>query len=599
MKSYVVLKEKILDNLEREVREFKKNYVYPLKEGESFFTVTTSKSADNFLSIYNEIENVYFIVDKSKLSPATKLEVSDYLKAKEPVLGNRYPDGTILKEFETSAWYYNVVESIAIFITEVKMETSSTGYYKYNQIVYDKKIDFNAKSFVEKRDVYANVIVEKNLEKVSWDWLKVKCIENGIKLPGYEKSSNDLRNYVFKGTSDPVTRELIIQFFVGLGATNYSNLRGSDTNSFYGIDNTNNIAGFSILPKDKKEMPVEYLLHQPQIKVDFPGYPEIKKESRAAFKGSRDSLTKELLQKHFKESGATNFSYYSYDAPDYYYYMDSSRKVKRTCELPLGYFLSAIPEKSISSDVSERDYTPKVGDHVIMEKAGGWGYHPDNNGCLAIISKISNRVIEHVKGSSVTYSISGKVINPKTSSSVKFTDVPQIGCENEIIFRKATMAEITAFSPTLEYLEPEKKTEKWQPGTYAVGVKGYFGCFFTGKSNSIPVGEIFTIKRGGGIETIAVGESIYWMYKQNVEWFATREEAEIFSHYLKETKKREEKGTVKDSEEIITYPITPEKAFPVKDLKNQLKIVKFQVVHEIKTVEEKLLKKTKRKLFNI
>ena len=34
-------------------------------------------------------------------------------------------------------------------------------------------------------------------------------------------------------------------------------------------------------------------------------------------------------------------------------------------------------------------------------------------------------------------------------------------------------------------------------------------------------------------------------------------------------------------------------------LKKQLKIVNFQSVHEIKTVEEKLLKKTKSKLFNI
>ena len=43
----------------------------------------------------------------------------------------------------------------------------------------------------------------------------------------------------------------------------------------------------------------------------------------------------------------------------------------------------------------------------------------------------------------------------------------------------------------------------------------------------------------------------------------------------------------------------PKVAFPVKTIEKQIKKNKFQEVHEIKIVEEKLLKKTKSKLFNI
>ena len=171
------------------------------------------------------------------------------------------------------------------------------------------------------------------------------------------------------------------------------------------------------------------------------------------------------------------------------------------------------------------DYVPQVGDYVVMEKAGGWGYSPANNGCVAIISQISNRVIEHIKGSSVTFSISGEVINPNKDRAVKFSSVPQFGYNKEVIFRKALPHEIPSSNVKVE---PQQQVEE-----------------------------------------------------------------------PKEPLTRENKEIHLELERRTQYPITPKEVFPVKALKKQLKIVNFQSVHEIKTVEEKLLKKTKSKLFNI
>ena len=167
------------------------------------------------------------------------------------------------------------------------------------------------------------------------------------------------------------------------------------------------------------------------------------------------------------------------------------------------------------------EYTPQVGDYVVMEKAGGWGYSPDNNGCLAIISQISNRVIEHIKkGSSVTFSISGEVINPNKDRAVKFSGVPQFGYNKEVIFRKALPHEIPSSNVKVE---PQQQVEEPK-------------------------------------------ESL------------TKEKGEFHLELERRTQ----------------YPITPENAFPVKAIQKQIKKNKFQEVHEIKTVEEKLLKKNQK-----
>lgn len=74
------------------------------------------------------------------------------------------------------------------------------------------------------------------------------------------------------------------------------------------------------------------------------------------------------------------------------------------------------------------------------------------------------------------------------------------------------------------------KKEEWSPGTYAVGVKGNFGVY-KGSKNLIPIGHIYTIKENITDELVVEGEC-FWIYKENLKWFATREEAETFSKGL-------------------------------------------------------------------
>lgn len=336
------------------------------------------------------------------------------------------------------------------------------------------------------------------------------------------------------------------------------------------------------------------------------------------------------------------------------------------------------------------DYTPQKWDYVIMEEAGGWGYHPDNNGCLAIIEKVGARTVG--KDFSVK-TIFGKLINPKTNNSVKFSDIPQFGHNRELIFRKATSEEILKFTleKTVEtppsnknlfafrgtgntdlqeliknhfkalgvsnpegfnitsfdqyyyswngkiernkqlpkgYIEKDAKTyfymqeeapkvtEEWSEGTYAVGIGGNFEVF--SKSDyPITIGKVYTIKENH-TGTVVLKDSQFWVYKMNLKWFATKEEAMSFALQItspvKESTIKEDFSTVSRTELNNgwdnVYPVTPEEAFfkdshtktevfPNKELKKQLRIVKFQTVVEVKTVEEKLLKKTKSKLFNI
>lgn len=250
--------------------------------------------------------------------------------------------------------------------------------------------------------------------------------------------------------------------------------------------------------------------------------------------------------------------------------------------------------------------------------------------------------------------------------------------DKEVIFRKALPHEIPSSNVKVE---PQQQGVEWSEGTYAVAVKGNFGVF-SFSTNILPIGKIFTIRHNNDAsrDSVGVKESQYWIYKENLKWFATYDEAVQFSNRLPQfeasptaavsespleiCRKMYKKGMlvrsafldngiysgefiidVDPSEFTITgggvdyfqskgwlyisgkfadileepkepltrenrefhlelerrtqYPITPKEVFSVKALKKQLKIVNFQSVHEIKIVEEKLLKKTKSKLFNI
>ena len=247
-------------------------------------------------------------------------------------------------------------------------------------------------------------------------------------------------------------------------------------------------------------------------------------------------------------------------------------------------------------------------------------------------------------------------------------------------FKPSTKEAYDAQNNPLKAAEYTPQVAEWSIGTYAVGIKGNFGIF-SGPNEKLSIGSIFTII--GNNETnnsVGVKETIYWIYKENLKWFATYDEAVQFSKRLQpeasptaavsesplEICKRKYKRGIKvrsaldvgvfsgdfiidvdpsefyytgdgvdyfgskgwlyingkfadileepkeDSpnvileqplrekiETLVQYPVTPENAFPAKAIQKQIKKNKFQEVHEIKTVEEKLLKKTKSKLFNI
>jgi len=79
--------------------------------------------------------------------------------------------------------------------------------------------------------------------------------------------------------------------------------------------------------------------------------------------------------------------------------------------------------------------------------------------------------------------------------------------------------------------KPKATTKEWSKGTYAVALKGNFGIF-DGSRNKLTVGNIFTIKKDYSARDVSVKESDYWIYKKNLKWFATKQEAGAYSREL-------------------------------------------------------------------
>ena len=81
-----------------------------------------------------------------------------------------------------------------------------------------------------------------------------------------------------------------------------------------------------------------------------------------------------------------------------------------------------------------------------------------------------------------------------------------------------------------------KSVKEWKTGTYAVGIKGNFGVY-SGSINKISVGKVYTISRGDSISgnNVGIKESSFWIKKENLKWFATKEEAESFASTLTKT----------------------------------------------------------------
>ena len=62
----------------------------------------------------------------------------------------------------------------------------------------------------------------------------------------------------------------------------------------------------------------------------------------------------------------------------------------------------------------------RVGDIVIMEMAGGWGYHPENNGCYAVVTAVRPRICDDFD----TIEVDGYVLNPNNYYKETFETIP-------------------------------------------------------------------------------------------------------------------------------------------------------------------------------
>lgn len=316
-------------------------------------------------------------------------------------------------------------------------------------------------------------------------------------------STTDERKFAFLGSEYPEIQEAIINFFVKLGATNRLKLLCRYKDTYYFINETNKIDCNLILPEGYIHQLQTYLNIMKNQEEKIPEYVEcVEEQPQYNNYGELGKIYKVLdwncsitdCMLVGTTSGSTSKKRFK-------------PSTKEAYEAQNTYFKAA-------------EYTPQVGDYVVMEKAGGWGYSPDNNGCVALVNRIGKTISYGIE----VFSIWGEVINPNKDHAVKFSGIPQFG-DKEVIFRKALPHEIPSSNVKVE---PQQQVEEPK-------------------------------------------ESL------------TKEKGEFHLELERRTQ----------------YPITPENAFPVKALKKQLKIVNFQSVHEIKIVEEKLLKKTKSKLFNI
>ena len=468
-------------------------------------------------------------------------------------------------------------------------------------------------------------------------------------------STIEERKFAFLGSKDLEISNKILDFFMQLKVTNKQRLFCRNSEMYYFINQKNDLDWTTVLPQGYIFQLHNYLNIMKNQEDKVPEYVECTKSSDNAF----------IVGK-----------IYTWPNP-----VDNSGDVRQITTLDgmLWGFRPCTKEAYDAQNTYPKaaEYIPQVGDYVVMEKAGGWGYSPDNNGCVAIVSRVKKNKIDRNE----VFSICGDVINPNKDTVVKFNGVPQFGNDKEVIFRKALPHEIPGSNVKVE---PQQQVVEWSKGTYAVGIKGNFGIY-KGSDNLVTVGSIFTIDIDREDRIVVVKESQFWVYKENLKWFATRSEAVQFSNRLPQfeasptaavsespleiCRKKYKKGMlVRSAKEYGAYsgefiidvdpseftntgsgvdyfasrgwlyingkfaeileepkesltrgslefhaemerkfildkikqnPLTPKEVFSVKTIEKQIKKNKFQEVHEIKTVEEKLLKKTKSKLFNI
>jgi hypothetical protein len=121
--------------------------------------------------------------------------------------------------------------------------------------------------------------------------------------------------------------------------------------------------------------------------------------------------------------------------------------------------------------------TPIIGEHVIMENSGGWGYHPDNNGCIAVVSQVSSN-----------QRLEGTILNPIFKDRLTFNIVPLHTT------RKTTKEELIAHFSQGSVPVEEVKVSEFKKGTYIVFTEGTNSNF-----NSFPLFYVFKQRMSGTI----------------------------------------------------------------------------------------------------
>ena len=71
---------------------------------------------------------------------------------------------------------------------------------------------------------------------------------------------------------------------------------------------------------------------------------------------------------------------------------------------------------------------------------------------------------------------------------------------------------------------------EWSSGTFAVAIKGNYGVYEDGDGNRLPTNKVFCITRVDETNNnrVICHDSFFWIYKENLKWFPTKEAAEKF-----------------------------------------------------------------------
>ena len=153
-----------------------------------------------------------------------------------------------------------------------------------------------------------------------------------------------------------------------------------------------------------------------------------------------------------------------------FYYSDMKNTISRGVYMNHGSFLFSDNDikrvrevtqdeldKYLEDGHPDKTWIPKVGEHAVMVAAGGWGYSPDNNGCIGRITNVYKSNFDTRK-----YEISGFLLNPKRMHTslgadlVNFTCIPIFRDDSTVVCRKATIDDMSKIVDKSDSMDERK-----------------------------------------------------------------------------------------------------------------------------------------------